>query len=246
MFYNGYAKGGFLPLAAVSEDGINFRPRNTADKYLSSPTLENQLMEGIGELAFVYEDKFAPESERLKALATYGDLNKERIICNPLYVSKDGCKWERRPVEWHSKGAEPGAMCFYNDFLKRHCIIARPDPGVRRVSLIETEDFKSFTSPSLVMTPDSLDEPLAEHYGMPVFPYADIFVGFLWIYHPENQKKRKYWEGKVDAQLVYSYNGTNFNRTLREPIFKNDDDDCAGMIFPSFLREEENRKRTGL
>jgi hypothetical protein len=72
---------------------------------------------------------------------------------------------------------------------------------------------------------------LAEHYGMPVFPYKDYFVGFLWIFHVPNIRQRKYWGGKLDAQLVYSYNGTHFNRSLREPFLSNDSSpETAGLL----------------
>jgi hypothetical protein len=239
MFYNGHVNGKLVPLAAISDDGIHFSPRNTAEEAgLNNPTAPNQVMIGCGELANVYVDKKGPSSERLKALVTYGDSKTTRIINDPLYTSPDGINWTRQPVQWHNHAAEPGAMCFYNHVIDKHFIIARPDAGVRRVGLIETSDFKSFSDARLVMTPDSLDEPLAEHYGMPVFPYENYFIGFLWIYHVPDVRKRKYYGGTIDAQLVYSYNGTNFNRTLREAFFSKQ----KGMIFPSCMYESTDGK----
>ena len=237
MFYNGYVDGKCAPLAAISDDGIHFTPRNTASESgLKNPFAPNQIMEGCGELANVYVDLKAPKSERLKALVTYGDSKTTRIINDPLYTSADGIRWLRQPVQWHNHAAEPGAMAFYNPVLDKHTIIARPDAGVRRIGLIETSDFKTFSDIRLVMTPDSLDEPLAEHYGMPTFPYENYFIGFLWIFHVPNVRERKYYKGTVDAQLVYSYNGTNFNRTLREPFFTNyDAPETKGMVYPSSM-----------
>ena len=237
MFYNGYVGDNIVPLAAVSQDGIHFEPRNTASElhfdHLFAP---NQLLDCWGgEMAYVYEDKTAPEEERLKLLMTMGDTTAVRIMHNFLYTSGDGIHWTKQPQEWHNHAAEPCAMCFYNHVTKKHTIVARPDAGARRVGEIETEDFKTFTDLKLVMTPDSLDEPLAEYYGMPVFPYGDLFVGFLYIYHVPNERTRKGIDGKVDAQLVYSYNGTHFNRSLREPFFANDRPENAGIVFPSDL-----------
>lgn len=245
MFYNGFIGEYLVPLVAISEDGINFQPRNTADKenwdYCFAP---NQMFDPKiygGELAYVYEDKTAPKSERLKALFTIGDSNAKRIVHDYIYASEDGIKWTKQPKEWHNHAAEPGAMCFYNNVTKKHTIVARPDAGARRIGIIETEDFKKFTDLKLVMTPDSLDEPLVEHYGMPVFPYGDIFIGFLWIYHVPNVRERKYIGGTIDAQLVYSYNGTNFNRSLRESFFTNDYcAETAGMVFPCEMYEGAN------
>ena len=245
MFYNGYVGEYLVPLVAVSEDGINFKPRNTADKenwdYCFAP---NQMFDPKrygGELAYVYVDDTAPKNERLKALFTIGDINTQRIIHDFVYTSGDGITWTKQPQQWHNLASEPGAMCFYNHTTKKHTIVARPDAGVRRVGIIETEDFKEFTDLRLVMTPDSLDEPLSEHYGMPVFPYGDIFVGFLWVFHVPNIRQRKYYGGTIDAQLVYSYNGTSFNRSLREPFFSNDYCDAtAGLILPSDMYEGKN------
>jgi hypothetical protein len=72
-----------------------------------------------------------------------------------------------------------------------------------------------------VLATDALDTPLAEIYGMVAFPYADKFVGLVWIYHTEPTSLVKYWEGKTDCHLAYSYNGWHFNRSIRTPFIPN-------------------------
>jgi len=246
MFYNGNVGDYTIALHAISEDGINYRPcenpKRHSWKYCLAPhqMFDPEMYGDGGELAYVYFDRTAPRQERLKALYTRGDANAVRIMHNYLYTSEDGFDWKLQPQEWHNLAAEPCATCFYNNVTGKHTIVARPDAGVRRVGIIETDDFKSFSDLKLVMTPDSLDEPLAEHYGMPVFPYGDIFVGFLYIYHAPNVRLRKYLGGKMDAELVYSYNGSSFNRTLREPLFLNDTPETAGMTFPSDMYYGKN------
>lgn len=236
MFYNGNINGKNYFLAAESDDGINYNPRNTAfQSGIENPVAPNQFLDLKGELASVYVDKTAPKEERLKALAVYGDHSTKRIIQNVLFYSADGINWHRQPQQWHNQGAEPGAFCFYNNVTKKHTLVVRPDAGVRRVCISETENFNKFTDARLVMNPDSLDQLLAEHYGMPTFPYENYFISFLWIYNAPNIPVRKYWGGKMNAQLVYSYNGTSFLRTLREPFFENHEEgsSTAGMVFPS-------------
>ena len=49
-------------------------------------------------------------------------------------------------------------------------------------------------------------------------------------------EKRKYYGGTIDAQLVYSYNGTNFNRTLREAFSQ-----TKGMIFPAAYESTDGK-----
>ena len=243
MFYNSCVGHRYFPLAAISDDGIHFVPRNTAiEAGIENPIAPNLLLPvNGGELAYVYEDKLAPKEERLKAFFVAGKPGSVRIIHNYLYTSADGIRWKKQEQEWHNRGAEPGAMCFYNKVTGKHTIISRPDPGVRRLGLIETEDFKTFTNLRLVMSPDSLDEPLCEHYGMPIFPYGDIFVGFLWLYKVPNIRQRKYYGGVIEAELVYSYNGISFNRSLRKPFFANDASvGSAGLVMPSDMYRGTN------
>ena len=243
LFYNGFVGDTLIPMAAVSRDGIHFEPRCTAAKAgITDPLAPNQLLDiRGGELAYVYTDETAPPEQRLKALMTLGDGTAVRIMHDLLFTSGDGVHWQQQPVEWHNHAAEPSAMCFYNDITKKHSIIARMDAGVRRLGLIETDDFRTFTDARMVMTADSWDEPLAEHYGMPTFPYKGWFIGFLWIYHAPNVRQRKFLGGTMDAQLVYSYNGTHFNRSLREPFFSNDAlPETAGMVMPNMMYENHS------
>lgn len=56
-----------------------------------------------------------------------------------------------------------------------------------------------------------------------MFPYADMYVGFIMLYHTPNYFElngekvsglptHKFLGGNVEPQLVYSYNGVHFNR----------------------------------
>lgn len=242
MFYNGIVNGRHVTLAAISEDGIRFQPRNTAKEAgIESPICQNQLLEQRGELANVFVDHLAPKEERLKALLSVGSRST-RILENWVLTSGDGIHWKQKEgVQWHTRGAEPGAACFYNSVTEKYTIIQRPDGGVRRICLAETEDWEHFSHPELIMQPDSLDEPLAEHYGMPVFPYEDWYIGFLWIYTTEPKRMRKYWNGRISAQLTYSMNGRHFQRSLRESFFEN-----GGMVFPSALYTAADGSLTAL
>ena len=230
MYYNSYVNGKISPLLATSEDGVNF---------VSHPACRDRaIMEHIGELACVYYDSTADEKSRFKALCVCGDGKSERIIKDPVFESADGIHWEKTSRQWHNHAAEPPAFCFYNPIKQKHTILCRPDAGVRRVCRVFTEDFQSFSDAELVMTPDSCDPPLAEHYGMNVFPYGGIFVGFLWLYEVPNIRSRKYWGGTLNAQLCYSYNGTYFNRSIRESFFEHkEQENSLGMIQPCSMYE---------
>ena len=73
---------------------------------------------------------------------------------------------------------------------------------------------------------------------MPVFPYAHLFVGFLWIYHTTPVVGgSKFIGGKVDCQLAYSYNGWHFQRCQRLPFLPHaaPGEPGYGCIYPSSL-----------
>ena len=84
---------------------------------------------------------------------------------------------------------------------------------------IDTIDFQTFSGPQNVLSPDPLDPPLVQFYGMPVFPYEGMFVGLLWLMYGDPLEigllKRN---GPIDSQLTYSYDGVAFNRTFRAPF----------------------------
>lgn len=234
MFYNGCVNGNGKYLCAVSDDGVHFKPFKNPNTW-DAKVVDHEFMPSCGEFATVYVDEKAPKEERLKLLNARVDGSLERIVENNIYTSGDGINWKKSDYQWHNHGAEPGAFAFYNNVTNKHTIVARPDAGVRRVCLIETDDFTSFTDARLVMNPDSLDKPLAEHYGMPVFAYENYFIGFLWIYETLNIPERKYWGGTINGQITYSYNGTSFFRTIRDEFFANDTALTKGMTFPSSM-----------
>ena len=84
---------------------------------------------------------------------------------------------------------------------------------------------------------------------MPVFPYEGMYIGFVWVYHTvpyqgdDSRTMHKYWGGKTDCQLSYSYNGWHFQRSLREPLLPNapTGDLGAGIMRPMSMIVEEKQ-----
>ncbi len=225
--------------AAESDDGLHWRPRNTAAEALPSFDFPNQLLPtDDAELACVYFDEHCDRTERLKALVAryhYDDLEVEDLI----YASEDGVHWHILPgVHWSDRGCEPGAGCFWSEALRRHVILARAGWGIRRLCVYETPDFKTFLPSRVALQVDSLDEPQAETYGMPSFAYKGWYIGFLWMYHTPDVNATKYWGGAMDCQLAYSVNGVHWQRSLRTPFLGNELPETAGMVYPMTLRTE--------
>ncbi len=228
MFYSGIEEkdNGFCHhiMTAVSCDGIHFEKDNEAAKraVVRNPVAPNQLLNDLphsSEIAAVAEDPFAPPYARYKMLVAI--FNPEQLrMYNHLLVSPDTVHWTmNHAVVWHPRGAEPIGSCCYDELRHEWMITTRPDWGDRRIAMIRTADWESYSAPHLVLSPDSLDSDLAEFYGMNVFSAGDLKIGLLMVYAPGNKSElaHKYQGGKIHCELVCSYNGEAWLRSMRTP-----------------------------
>ncbi len=232
----------FLPLAYYSHDGENWLPDNRAEgSTIKNIKYPNQCFDGdsgIEAAYFVYDKHDIPE-RRYKIIANKCDLDA-RWCEDIMYCSADGFNWNlMRGATWNCRGAEPGVSSFYNELLHTNIVICRPTWGDRRICVVKTDNFQSFTYPELALMPDSEDGALVEHYGMLADSYKNYFIGFLWLYNCIHTNQNKFWEGKVDCQLTYSVNGTHWQRSLRTPFIGNGEAGSynAGMVYPSKLMQ---------
>ncbi len=230
--------------AAISDDGISFQTRDTAaESGFDNPLIPNQILPPsptFSEIAAMVKDPFAPPAERYKIL--YADVlgpTPEWRIQDDVYVSPDLIRWHKLPNScWNPYGTEPITGAFYNPVSEKFTILSRPGWGQRRVGVTETINWHDFSPLELSMQCDSLDEPLAEIYGMPAMEYDGWFVGFPLIYHGFPQEMRtKYSSGKMHAQLAYSLNGHYWQRSLRTPFINSDTvgDGSWAMTSPSSM-----------
>lgn len=187
-----------------------------------------------------------PWHETAKRVGVKRYINEEFTL-----VSRDGLHWKPRfdltwsLPDWHP---EPPIFGFYNRHTKQHAMTVRPGWGDRRQCLQTTEDFRNWTGPELLLQPDWQDEELIELYGMPVFPYGDGYVGFLWLFHCEStQPTRSFnrFTGPLDCQLAFSHDGLRFTRGPRKPFIGlgTPGEAIGGAIEPSCLVETEEEIR---
>ena len=202
--------------------------------------LRNQVlpMDEFGEWDCYWDERAENPEERLKGLVT----NFHTKI-SVLWTSPDGLAWKKvEGVEWRPGSPDPPSTAFWNEVRQCYVVSARPvPPHPRRFALSETRDWRTFSEPELALMTDALDPPLTELYGMIVFPYEEKYIALLWLYHTDPYNMQKYWEGKTDCQLAYSYNGWHFQRTLREPFIPNaaPGEIGAGLVRPTTLIIDE-------
>ena len=209
-----------FPAAAVSDDGIHFVPlRDEGAGEHPFPHMLTEMVDGeFLEIGYIVEDPAAPPEERYKALMA-SQPQKTLRIRDYIMASGDLVHWRKLPGEWNPVGPEPVVCCLRNPVRDCFTILSRPDWGQRRVGYSETKDFKTFTELAHCIQVDSLDDPLAELYGMPAIEYNGRFIGFPLLYSDIPQKLgMKFFNGTMHCQLAYSLDGRNFQRSLREPF----------------------------
>lgn len=284
LYYQGWSRNNVvmphhISLAAESDDGVNFRPLNMAqfgncDDYI----LPNQVLPiKVGGFSFLEGQFFVDDnakdlSEKYVALTLYksSGLDYKAVV----FTSADGLRWKLDENKtWHEGMNAPDypISLFYNRTDGTYGIFKRPRHADRRSSVAFGKELGKFGKPSIVFQADAADKQLTDIYGVSMFPYADMYVGFIMLYHTPNYFElngekvsglptHKFLGGNVEPQLVYSYNGVHFNRFLREPFFGRsgfengcmyptcmvaDKADDNIMIYVSATREEHGRINKG-
>ena len=234
LFYHAYVDKKSVTLAAHSEDGIHFRPRNTAaEAGIEDPIYPNQLLPDDDMEIFSFIDT-GKGPGRLKLLISQMESDRYGMDSS-IYVSDDGVHWDKQPQKWHEVGTEPVGSVLYSSFLSEYVVLSRPMWGVRRVCASRTKDFVTFTPPEIIMEADAFDKPLQETYGLVGCPYKDMYVGIVNIFSTVESDTWKFYGGHMEGQLCYSYTGAAWMRSLRDPLLSLDEK-YTGMIFGSDMR----------
>ena len=227
-----YARGkdfaGGKLFSAVSDDGLHFKPEALFDPARDEKAYPHEIMslKDGQEIAFVYEDKYCDDqNERYKLLMSMFDGSLS--LADPIYTSPDLINWRQKEGVVWGGGAEPLASVFYNRHKQTHTIIERPFWGVRYAGYSETKDWQNFTEYQPCLRVDSADEPLSEIYGMFAFEYDGMYIGLPHMYRGlKSELNAKFFNGVIDTQLAYSYDGRYWQRSLRQPFLSGLWEDC--------------------
>jgi len=143
------------------------------------------------------------------------------IFEQDIGFSPDGVHFQiLQQKHWIQWTDEPGFGLVYNPISEQYVIYDRIYGIDRRVGLVLTTDFESFSSPKMVLQPDAEDPVSREFYGMYVTPYEDMFVGDLLIYDTEpTETAMLKMQGINQTQLTYSYDAEHWYRAFRDKMF---------------------------
>ncbi len=223
LLYFGHSRQfqGHKLFCAISEDGVTFQPEPIFDvNHNKEKQFSHEIMDiGDSEIPFIYEDTHTEkENERYKLLRSYVAPGEIKVI-DDVYVSPDLIYWQKLDGASWGDGAEPLASIFYNKHENVHTVIERSFWGIRSAGYKETQDFINYTEFRHCLNVDSLDEDLAEIYGMYAFEYDGNYIGIPHIYRGFGSAlQTKFSSGIIDTQLAYSFDGRYWHRSLRKPF----------------------------
>jgi len=178
-----------------------------------------------------------PRDESEKYVGLIFDLRKQGIY---LGYSADGMHWRTDPEPfWQTLcdvagWGDDSIVCLIYDTFKERWVLYRrvnpqesehlvarpgdenfpsPDRAMRIISYADSADLKHWENHRIIMTPDADDPADVEFYGLNCYNYAQVYVGYLWIYHLDPDREDH------DIQLVTSRDGVHFTRCCRREVF---------------------------
>ncbi len=237
MWY--YCDGGNLAYA-TSKNGINWQ-KPELDVILRDGQRTNLVIEqgGLGhfyEIFGVLKDENDPNPERrykigfLSFQRNYSGKYQDRFHKGSRRAlgtasSPDGIHWTLEE-DFASYAVCDISRFLWDDRLNRYVLYGRTkltdenNDGRwrkwgwgRAVTRIESEDFRHWSDGEMVLAADANDPEGTEIYSMSVFPYGDIYIGFVQMYYDLPD------QGNLDFQLAVSRDGKVFNRVApRKPF----------------------------
>jgi len=203
---------------AFSHDGIAWeRPQLGLTSYQGSRQ-NNLLSYPVGRV--LLDRREARPSHRFKSLS-YGRVKEEEPAGLLISFSADGLTWTPHPdnpllSQPRGGGTHPGigdthTILGWDDHWGRYVAYMRPSSRFRDIGRSESSDFIDWRLPTPVLVPDELDPPGTQFYGMSVLRDRGIYLGLLWVYHPNSLT--------LDVQLAFSREGVGWRRLgRRHPI----------------------------
>lgn len=223
---------------ATSQDGVHWEKPLVGtvktDVYREHNVVAEQVL-----LASVMKDNDDPDPARRYKMICW--LQKDHAY--HTMISPDGLNWQRFSEEPLCRSGDV-ITGYYDD--QRELYVAFPKIGHmvrghnRRVFwLITSSDFKTWSEPELVITPDLRDDASSlarieqvrpvldvpddpalmrtEFYGVGAYPAESCTLAFLWMLTINNNARFGNHEGPGELQLAVSRDLKNWERPFRTP-----------------------------
>ena len=224
IFVPEFREGGATPLLyATSKDGLAWdKPALGLHEFAGSKA--NNIVFDLDSVTVVV-DQFEKNPSRRYKLVGYSEHKYWSA------VSPDGFNWHTEPETQLLDHYDTVTMTQNPDtgeFLIFHKQWPTRVRGFDRrvVWSMRSPDFKSWSEPELVLSPDEIDDTWAtregertEFYNMSVFPHAGGYIGLPTVFRVEYELPRgtsgpgqSTWAGPIDVEIASSADGRKWQR----------------------------------
>ncbi len=212
---------------AESRDGRQWA-KPALGQYCFNGSRANNIACPYGKETAVFRDDSAPPAERYKCfdfdkLPDLPPGEKNPYAASGLFgaVSPDGLAWQRLPQPLIRYFCDTENIGYWDPELRKLVGYFRghffPDGvyGGRAIARAETDDFRNWPMPQVILTPGAEEAPCDDYYTNGFTPHPDdpsLRFFFASIYHRNSDL--------VDVRLAASRDGRVFNWVSREPIIE--------------------------
>jgi hypothetical protein len=240
MWYTAYLKEHYYLCYAISKDGITWHKPKLGIFELNGSKNNNICLEGGGTL--VYDPLDKDLAKRYKLMTFHGGA----LFGYNVYFSADGLNWKHghpKPVLPYgdvSNVAYDKEKGLFIATTKQRMLVANTSvtsgKNDRMAFLSVSKDFINWTAPDapkslwlLAVEGDERDDLLVRSkggiesnvYGMPVYPYEGIYIGFPWMFDINTYGTGEFavtGDGKIQPQVAVSRDLKQWRRPVRDPI----------------------------
>lgn len=241
MWYTSYFDAHYYLCYATSVDGLNWiKPKLGIVDFKGSK--QNNITK-VGGGTIVYDPLDKDASKRYKLMTFDGSKDK---FGYGVHFSYDGLHWTAypgNPVLPYgdvSNVAYDKAKGLFIAITKQRMLVSNtsvtPGKNDRAAFVSVSKDFIKWTAPdapgspyTLAVEGDPLDDMLvmskggieANIYGMPVYPYEDMYIGMPWVFDITTYNTGEYavtGDGKIQPQIAASRDLRHWSRLSKEPL----------------------------
>lgn len=241
MWYCSYLKEKYYLCYATSKDGLNWHKPKLGIFDFNGSKENNICREGGGTL--VYDPLDINPARRYKLMAF--DHAKEFYGYN-VYFSADGLTWNhdhKKPVLPYgdvSNVAYDKEKARFIAITKQRMVLSNTSvtsgKNDRAAFVSVSSDFINWTAPeqpnslwALAVEGDNHDDMLvrsrggieANIYGMPIYPYQNLYIGFPWMFDINTYGTGEFavtGDGKIQPQVAVSRDLRHWSRPVREAV----------------------------
>lgn len=192
---------GWYLLYATSADGVHWEKPELGLHRFDGSARNNIVARDTPNVGVFKDLHDADATRRYKMIYDVGS-GKLRVRFSP-----DGIQWTepREPQGFGPQNGDTHNNAFWDERLGKYILFTRIFQGERLVARSESADFLQWELPRLVLRSSAAEAKTSQTYCMPVFPYANVYLGYVMMYHAGTDRT-------VDCELAWSPDSVTWQR----------------------------------